>query len=91
MALDLKNIDWSAFLQSRVVWGSFVTVIASVAAVAGHTIDAGQQAVLVNDLANGASGIATLAGLFTFHARVTAQPSNQTVIIPAKDPQTPKA
>ena len=84
MALDWKNIDLVALLQSRVVWGSLVTIIASIGAITGHTIDAGQQQQIVVDLANGAEAIATIAGVFTLHARVTAQPTPDDTIVPKK-------
>ena len=90
MALDLKNIDYIALLQSRVVWGSVVTIVATIGALTGHTINSGEQSQMVNDLSNGAEAIATIAGIFTLHARVTAQAGTATTIIPQKT-QPPQA
>jgi hypothetical protein len=84
MKLDWKNVDYVALLQSRVVWGSVVTIVATIGALTGHTLNAGEQSQMVNDLANGAEAIATIAGVFTLHARVTAQATDATTIIPTK-------
>lgn len=85
MPLDWKNIDWSAFLRSHVVWGSLVTIIASIAAIAGHSIDPGTQQVLIDNLTKAADALAIVAGAWTLKSRVTAQPEGQTVIIPKKE------
>lgn len=89
MALDWKNMDWSALLHSQVVIGSVVTVITSICAIVGHALPPEMQTNLVNGLTQLFSALATLSGLYTAYHRVAAQPDGQTVIVPKKDqPQT---
>ena len=85
--MDWKNIDWSALFKSQVAIGAFVTIITSALSLAGHTISAGDQQVLVDNVTKICDGLAFFAGLYTMHARVTAQPEGQTVIVPKKDSQ----
>lgn len=84
MKLDWKNIDLVALLKSQVVIGAFITIVTSALSLAGHTIPAGDQQSLVDNVTKICDGLAFFAGLFTLHSRVTAQPENQSVIVPKK-------
>lgn len=88
MKLDWKNTDWAALLRSQVAIGAFITIFTSGLALAGHTIPAEGQQTLVDNVTKICDGLAFFAGLYTMHARVTAQPEGQTVIVPKKDPPT---
>lgn len=86
MALDFKNIDFSALAKSQVVIGSSVVVLSSVAAIVGYTLtpaDQGQLTTLITAL------LTLIGGAYAFWKRVSAQPEHQTVIIPQKDQPEP--
>ena len=86
--LDWRNIDLQALFASNVVRGALVAIITSALSLAGHTIPAGDQQTLVDNVTKICDGLAFLAGLYTMHARVTAQPEQQSVIIPKKQDQS---
>lgn len=83
--LDWGNIDWSALLKSQVARGAFIAILTSALSLAGHTIPAGDQQTLVDNVTKICDGLAFFASLYTMHARVTAQPEGQSVIVPKKD------
>lgn len=85
MSYDWKNVDWSALLKSQVVVGSLVTILTSLAAIAGHDLPASMQSQLTDSLTQLFQALSVLAGLYTAFHRVTAQPEGQTVILPKKD------
>lgn len=82
---DWGNFDLVALLQSKVAIGALITIITSGLSIAGHTIPADGQQTLVDNLSKICEGLAFFAGLFTLHARTTAQAENATTILPKKD------
>jgi len=89
MALDWKNIDWSALLGSRIALGAIVTIVTGAAAISGHAIPLDQQSDLSNGLSQVAGGISTIAGVWTLYHRSVAQPETTATIIPKKDQPSP--
>lgn len=89
MALDWKNIDFQALFASQVARGAFVAIITSALSLAGHTIPAGDQQALVDNITKICDGLAFFASLYAMHARVTSQAESATTIIPKKSDQPP--
>jgi hypothetical protein len=88
MSLDWKNIDWGNLAKSQVAIGSAVAVLASLAAIAGHTLSPDDQSQLANVITSGL----TLAGaVYALWHRLTAQSEHQTVIVPKKDSSQPQS
>lgn len=65
--MDTKN-----WWQSKTIWSAIVTLIATLASIAGHNIDSGAQTNLVNGLTVAAEGVALIAGTLTPYFRKTA-------------------
>jgi hypothetical protein len=82
--LDWANINWSALAKSQVLIGHAVTLIAGTAAVAGFTLSPDVQSDLTNWLSIAAAFIAATGTLYSSFHRITAQPAQATVIVPAK-------
>jgi hypothetical protein len=87
--LDWSNINWSALAKSQVLIGHAVTLIAGAGAVAGFTLSPDVQSDLTNWLSIAAALIAATGTLYSSFHRITAQPANATIIVPAKTSPTP--
>jgi hypothetical protein len=87
MKLDWRNIDWSALAGSKVITGNIVTIISTI--VTGHALPDNMQSQLTDLITQAFTLLATFSAMYSTYHRVTAQPANATIIVPAKNPTTP--
>ena len=63
------RFDTKKWYESKTIWGSIVTIAASVAGMFGHPIDEATQA---NIMTNITSAITAIGGLWTMFGRIAA-------------------
>jgi hypothetical protein len=90
MKMDWQKIDWSALAGSKVVISNIVTIISTLVAVTGHNLPENMQSQLTDLITEGFTLLGTFAAMYSTYHRVVAQPSQATIIVPAKiTPTTP--
>lgn len=75
--MDSKN-----WWQSKTIWAALISAIAGIIALTGHTIDAGTQQVLVNQISAVADAVTIVAGLAAGWGRTQVKTTIAPVVKP---------